>query len=174
MEFSFLLYQFELKSLKKNLFFCKSVNLTINLYKLETLYDNLIVEGLFLLEFFSGSKAFINHYKKNYKEFNIQLMNNINFKNFNYFFNILKIFYLPVLSRRNILFFRKDISLKNFNLIISNVNTLNFIPDIYFKWKKPIICSFTFRSMEYQRIVLYLHYIGFNFSISNNLLKSIN
>jgi hypothetical protein len=114
-------------------YFCKSVNVNVNLSKLHTLNDSTLIEALFLLEFFVGSKPFINYYKKNFKEINIQLMNHLTNKNLSYFFSLFKIFYLPILYRRNILINKNKLFFSNFNYTLDNINILSFVPDIFFK-----------------------------------------
>jgi hypothetical protein len=112
---------------------CKSINTNINLFKLPSITDSLILESLLLLEFFAGTKSYISYHKKNYKEINIQIANNLNKKNIIYILTIFKLFYLPILQRRNISIIQIQKSLFNFNYTISNINLIPFIPDTYFK-----------------------------------------
>lgn len=142
----------------------KKSNLNINLYKLPNITDNLILESLLLLEFFTGTKTHINHLKRNFKEVNIQVANNLNKKNLSYFFNLLKIFYLPILQRRNLQVTDDKIFSSNFNYTITNINLIPFIPDIYFKWNTPINCFFTFNYINKNEIKLILSYMGFFFT----------
>ncbi len=151
--------------------FYKSINLNINLYKLQTINDSTLIESLFLLEFFTGSKPFINYYKKNFKEINIQVMNHLYNKNLIYFFSLLKIFYLPILYRRNVVISKEKVSLSHFYFTINNVNILTFMPDLFFKWKIPVNCFFNLNVINKKEILLYLYYIGFNFVNSVKLLK---
>ncbi len=146
------------------LIFYKSVNININIFKLKSITHSIIIKSLYILEFCSGSKSFINYFKKNYKEMNIQLMIDLNIKNSKYFFDILKIFYLPILYRRNLLINKERIFLSNFNYTISNLNILTFLPDVYFRWDKSINCFFNFRKKNSKQILLYLYYFGFNFA----------
>lgn len=156
--------QFNLKLLKfDNLKLCKSINLCVNLFKVPNIVDNIILESLFLLEFFSGKKAHISHYKKNYKELNMQVANDLNQKNLTYILNIFKIFYLPILKRRNIQMEINSIITFNFNYKLSNINLIPFIPDLYFKWNKPLNLYFCFRKKENKEIILFLKFLGFFF-----------
>ncbi len=162
---SFQKNQLKIKLLEEtSISFCKSINLNVNLFKLHTINDSILLEGLFLLEFFTGSKTFISYFKKNFKEINIQIANDLNSKNIFYFFSLLKIFYLPILYRRSILVEKDKIFNSNFNYTISNVNILNFLPDIYFRWNKSINCFFNFNNKTLKHILLFLYYLGFNFN----------
>ena len=126
--------QLQLKLLDKNLSsFCKTIYINTNLFGMESLYDTTILEALFLLEYFTGSKPYISHYKKKFKEINIQIMNTLRKKNTKYFLDILKIFYLPILYRRNISVNSKQIFSSMFTFTITNINVLSFVPDIFFK-----------------------------------------
>jgi|KBSMisStaDraftv2_1062788.scaffolds.fasta_scaffold447546_1 hypothetical protein len=78
-----------------------SIQLHINLNKLKTLNDPLIFEGFFLLEFVSLIKSSITSNKKMYQQINIQISSLLKNNIILYFLLLLKIFYFPIIYRRN-------------------------------------------------------------------------
>lgn len=129
----FIEYQLRLKLLTRDSLKLKNLHLNMNLFKISNIIDNQILEGLFLLENFSGYKSYINYYKKSFKETNMQISNDLQKKNILYFIMLLQFFYLPVLQRRNIVIDSQKISTFVFNYTIENINLIPFVPDIYFK-----------------------------------------
>lgn len=125
--------QLRLKLLMKEPLNLKQIHLNMNLFKVSNIVDNQILEGLFLLENFSGYKSYISHYKKSFKEINIQISNDLQKKNIFYFLMLLQYFYLPILQRRNIVLELQKVSGYSFNYTITNLNLIPFVPDIYFK-----------------------------------------
>ena len=126
--------QLRLKFLKKNTKdLYKNINLNINLYKLNNINNIQLREGLCLLDFYSGKVSSTQAFKKSFKEINIQVYNTLLKKDLNYFLLILKIFYLPILNRRNLMISNNKFFFKSFNYTITNINLLPLIPDIYFK-----------------------------------------
>lgn len=114
-----------------NLF--NSIQLHINLNKLKSLNDPLIFEGFFLLEFISLIKSSITSHKKMYQQVNIQVSTLLKNNLILYFLLLLKIFYFPIIIRRNdVLKYNLD-SLNNYWLSLINVNIYPFLPDVFFK-----------------------------------------
>lgn len=96
--------QLRCKLLVKNFYsfnLLKSVRVQANLNKLKSFNEVLILEGLFLLEFLTSLKASITYHKKMYQEVNVQLSNILRKKYIFYFMYLLKIFYFPLILRRN-------------------------------------------------------------------------
>ena len=75
----------------------KTVRLNINLNKLKSFNEDIILESLFLLEFLTSLKSYISFYKRMYQEVHVQLSNTLRSPHFFYFFTILKMFYFPIL-----------------------------------------------------------------------------
>lgn len=110
-----------------------SIQLHINLNKLKSLNDPLIFEGFFLLEFISLIKSSITSHKKMYQQVNIQVSTLLKNNLILYFLLLLKIFYFPIIIRRNdVLKYNLD-SLNNYWLSLINVNIYPFLPDVFFK-----------------------------------------
>lgn len=164
MEYCFQKTQFELKSLtqihQKELF---KIDLNLNLLKISQLSDVVVLDGFYLLEFFSSNKPFFNKYKKSYKQVSLQLMNNVRKQSKSHFLNILKLFYFPALYRRSERFNYNQISQNNFSFTISNINLLPFIPDIYFKWMVPLNCNLNFKYLKSSILFIYLQFLGYVF-----------
>lgn len=137
------------------------VILNLDLHKLKSLNEDLILDGLLLLEFFTSLKANISNFKKMYQQINLQVRSVIRKSYLLYFISILKLFYFPVLIRRNTFLDTKTITKNIYILNILNVNIIPFIPDVYFKWDNLINCviNFNFENAEEQQ--LYLSYLGF-------------
>jgi len=110
-----------------------NIHSNINLFKLKSFNDDSLLESLFLLEFFSSLKSYISYHKKMFQEVNVQVANTIRNNSLVYFIYLIKIFYLPILYRRNFSFEHSKIINKSFNFNISNINLLPFLPDIFFK-----------------------------------------
>lgn len=125
--------QMQLKLLVKDPISIKSSILNINLFKISGLKNPLILESLLLLEFFSGSRTILKRLKKNYKEVNAQISGIIQPKNLDYFLSLLKVFYFPILQRRNVFIDSKCVQKRFIINSIENINFLPFIPDIFFK-----------------------------------------
>ena len=133
---SIIINQLRSKLLVKNLYslnFTKLIQLQLNLNKLKSFNDVVITEGLFLLEFLSSLKSSITHFKKMYQEVNVQLSVRLRDYTVFYFLFILKIFYFPVLLRRNESAVFNFDKFFNYYLTLNNINMLPFIPDIFFK-----------------------------------------
>jgi hypothetical protein len=78
-----------------------SIQLHINLNKLKTLNDPIIFESFFLLEFISLIKSSITSHKKMYQQINVQISTLLKNNLVIYLLLLLKIFYFPIISRRN-------------------------------------------------------------------------
>ncbi len=105
----------------------------VNLNKLKTFDDLLILEGLFVLEFLTKLRSSVTHSKKMYQEVNVKIANETRKYGLLYFLLLLKIFYFPVLIRRNEAIVSNFDKLSKFSLTLMNINILPFIPDIFFK-----------------------------------------
>lgn len=163
-EFSFIKSQFELKTLSKYYKnYLQKINLNLNLSKISNLSDIVVLDSLYLLEFFSSHKAFINKFKKSFKQVSLQLMNTLRVKSYNYLLIILKIFYFPILYRRNEKFYLNNFFLNNFNYTIKNINLLPFIFDIYYKWNISVNFTLNFISLNQNINAFFLELLGFKF-----------
>lgn len=128
--------QLRLKLLYNNTFSHKdnlSINLNTNLYKLKSFNDSILLEGLLLLEFFTSLKVQISYHKRIFQQVNVQIANSIRKGYTFYFITLLKLFYFPILYRRNLYFNKDKLSGFNFNFTLKEVNVFPFLPDIYFK-----------------------------------------
>ncbi len=135
-----------------------SIQLHINLNKLKTLNDPIIFESFFLLEFISLIKSSITSHKKMYQQINVQISTLLKNNLVIYLLLLLKIFYFPIISRRNdILKFNLD-NLHNYWLSLINLNIFPFLPDVFFKWNTPIVCFFNIRKSSYIKSTLLLKY----------------
>lgn len=151
--------QLRCKLLVKNFYsfnLLKSVRVQANLNKLKSFNEVLILEGLFLLEFLTSLKASITYHKKMYQEVNVQLSNILRKKYIFYFMYLLKIFYFPLILRRNESLSSNFDAASNWSLTVTNVTMLPFLPDIYFKWNTPINCFFQIGSKNINTSYLYL------------------
>lgn len=160
----------------------KKVQLNVNIVRMDSFSNYLIIESCSLLEFFSKQRASVNSFKQKYKSINIQLSIDLQIKNLFYFFNILKIFYLPGYKRQNVSFFLDQILFSKFIFSILNVNLIPFLPNTFFKWKLLLINIFFFNKNDLKEILLFLNYLGFYFLEEqdfylynlNNFIESIN
>lgn len=128
--------QLRTKLLYKNLFNIqrvKSIHLNCNLRKLRSHEDDSIIEGMFLLEFFTLLKSNINYYKRMYQEVSLQLMNIMRKSYSCYLLMLLKLFCFPLLIRRNITPKISFDKLSNYYLSISSINLIEFLPNIFYK-----------------------------------------
>jgi hypothetical protein len=135
-----------------------SVQLHINLNKLKSLNDPLIFESFFLLEFISLIKSSITSYKKMYQQVNIQISTLLKNNLVLYFLLLLKIFYFPIIIRRNDTLKYSLDNLNNYWLSLQNVNIYPFLPDVFFKWNTPIVCFFNVKKSSYIKTFLLLKY----------------
>lgn len=130
------LNQLRSKLYTKNLFsftLLKLVQLRLNLNKLKSFTSDIIIEGLFLLEFLGSLKSAVTYDKKLYQKVNVQLSVHLRDYFIFYFLFILNIFYFPVLLRRNESVVSNFDQFANHSLTLTNINMLPFIPDIFFK-----------------------------------------
>lgn len=128
--------QLRTKLLLKNLYnktSIKTTRLSVNFHKLKSFNDDLVLEGLFFLEFISGLKANISYYKKMYQEVNLQVSNILRKHYINYFFVLLRLFYFPLLIRRSLYLTESFDKVNNYYFTLTNINSFLFLPDIYFK-----------------------------------------
>jgi len=110
-----------------------SIQLKSNFRKLKSFNDDIVLEGLFLLEFLGSLKANVSYYKKMYQEVNLEVSSILRKQYIYYFLFILKLFYFPLLTRRNVLLKESFDSSYNYRFTLSDVNSFIFLPDVYFK-----------------------------------------
>ena len=111
----------------------KSIRLTSNFNKLKSFNDDIVLEGLFLLEFIGSLKANVNYYKKMYQEVSLQLANIIRDRYIYYFVVLMKLFYFPLLARSNVSMTQAFDVNNNYAFTVVNLNSFPVLPDIYFK-----------------------------------------
>ena len=139
----------------------KVSKLSINLTKLKSFNDDIILEGLFLLEFIGFLKANIGHHKKMYQEVSLQLLSLLRNNNFLNFLLLLKLFYFPLLIRRNLSLVESFDTSNNYAFTLTNLNSFPFLPDVFFKWSHPINCFLHFDSKTVANSRLFLQYWNF-------------
>mgnify|MGYP001085864404 CR=1 FL=1 len=128
--------QLRSKLLFKNLYdktSIKCARVSINLNKLRSFNDDLVLESLFLLEFIGGLKSNISYYKKMYQEVNLQVSSVLRSDYSFYFIMLLRLFYFPLLVRRNILLTESFDVNNNYYFTLTSINSFLALPDIYFK-----------------------------------------
>jgi len=156
--------QFRLKTIKLKLnLVIKKVELTANIRGLVSFSHYLVMESLNLLEFLANKRAAVNSFKQKYKTVNIQLKTDLQDDKLSYFFNIIKIFYLPAFKRQNFWFFLSQIFSSKFIFNIAHPTLIPFLPNTYFKWKCLINVVFFFNKSNAEEILLFLNYLGFYF-----------
>ena len=96
----FNIVQYRLKTIKLNIRI-KKVELSTNIRGMISFSHYLVMESLNLLEFLANKRAAVNSFKQKYKTVNIQLKTDLQDDKLSYFFNIIKIFYLPAFKRQN-------------------------------------------------------------------------
>jgi hypothetical protein len=111
----------------------KVSRLSVNFNKLRSFNDDMILEGLFLLEFLSSLKANVTYYKKMYQEVSLQIATILRRVNVFYFIILLKLFYIPLLIRRNVSLVESFDKTNNYFFTLTSINSFPFLPDIFFK-----------------------------------------
>ena len=111
----------------------KNARLIINFNKLKSFNDDIVLEGLFLLEFISSLKTNISYYKKMYQEVNLQITSILRRDYLFYFIILLRLFYFPLLVRRSIFLTEAFDKVNNYYFTLTNINSFLLLPDIYFK-----------------------------------------
>jgi hypothetical protein len=111
----------------------KTSRLNVNFHKLKSFNEDLVLEGLFFLEFIGGLKATISYYKRMYQEVNLQVSSVLRFNYMSYFLVLLKLFYFPLLNRRSLYLNEAFDKNNQYYFTITDVNSFLFLPDIYFK-----------------------------------------
>ena len=156
--------QLQSKLLLKNTYdkaLVKSTRLNVNFHKLRSFNDDLVLEGLFFLEFIGGLKSNISYYKKMYQEVNLQVSSVLRRSFVSYFLTLLKLFYFPLLNRRGLYLTEAFDTNNQYYFTITNVNSFLFLPDIYFKWNTPINCFVQLTKPDYNTNKLLLEYFNF-------------
>ena len=164
---SIIFNQMRTKLLKKHLnnnVSIRSNRLSLNLNKLRSFNDDVILEGLFLLEFLGLYRSNVTYYKKMYQEVSLQLANIIRDRFVYYFVLLMKLFYFPLLARRNVSMTQAFDINNNYAFTVVNLNSFPALPDIYFKWNTPVNCFFNMQSKSKNHSTLFLQY--WNFPIS--------
>lgn len=139
----------------------QSSRLSVNFNKLKSFNDDIILEGLFLLEFLSSLKANVTYYKKMYQEVSLQIATILRRTNIYYFIVLLKLFYFPLLIRRNVSLVESFDKTNNYSFTLTSVNSFPFLPDVFFKWNIPINCFLNFDSNSKNDSRLFLQYWNF-------------
>lgn len=116
----------------------KSITLSTNLYRLSTFDDPVILETLYALELLTNLKPCVKFYRKMYQEVNLQLSVVLRNNNLFYFLYLLKVFYFPILKRRNETLSSSIDKFGNYSISLKNINLLPLFPDIYYKWNYTI------------------------------------
>lgn len=116
-----------------NLPHIKTTRVSVNFTRLKSFNDDIVLEGLFLLEFITFLKANISHHKRMYQEVNLQILSILRNKNVFNFLLLLKIFYFPLLNRRNLFLVESFDKVNNYAFTLTNLNFFPFLPDIFFK-----------------------------------------
>ena len=111
----------------------KLTQLYINLNNLKSFNETNILEGLLLLEFATSVKSAISSFKKMYQQVNVQLAVKLRKYYIFYFLFLLKVFYFPIIKRRNDIVNHNFSKSLTFSITIDNVNILPFLPDVFFK-----------------------------------------
>jgi ribosomal protein L5 len=141
--------------LTKNL---NRVTLSLDLYKLKSFNEDIILENLLLVEFISNLKTAIKRYKKGYQNSNVLLNVTLRKKAIIYYLNILKNFYFPLLHRRSLKNKLLFDSTYNSSFLMKNINEIPFLPEIYFKFENKIKVSFFLYSNSIQKSNLLISY----------------
>ena len=152
--------QLRLKLLYKSKFKEKKINiaLAVNLNAIKSYVDNNISENLFFLEFVTSIKGMIKNYKKNYHNMNVYIIYSLRKEHMYFFMNLLKMFYFPIIKRRNDnLLFYYDPSY-NISFYISTLKDMPFMSNIYYNYDNPIIVHFYFNSNIKDKSLLLLNY----------------
>lgn len=160
--------QLKSKLLYKNVYSynnIKSIIVNVNLFKLKSFNDDVILETSFLIEYLTSLKSFINFYKRMYQEVNLQIASNLRGTYIFYFLFLLKIFYFPILRRRNLVLPDSFDTALNYSFTLNSINTFSFVPDIYFKWNNSINISLKLLTYNKNKSKLLLTYWNFPFSI---------
>ena len=139
----------------------KNARLIINFNKLKSFNDDIVLEGLFLLEFISSLKTNISYYKKMYQEVNLQITSILRNEYFFYFIILLRLFYFPLLVRRSIFLTEAYNKANNYYFTLTNINSFLLLPDIYFKWNTPINCFLDLNTKYKKTSKLLLQYLNF-------------
>ena len=139
----------------------KEARLTLNFNKLKSFNDDIVLEGLFLLEFISSLKTNISYYKKMYQEVNLQVTSIVRREYLFYFITLLKLFYFPLLVRRGIFLTEAFDKVDNYYFTLTNINSFLLLPDVYFKWNTPINCFLNFNTKNKESTKLLLNYYNF-------------
>lgn len=142
-----------------------SINLSVNLNTLKSYSDNNISENLFFLEFITSIKGIIKNYKKSYHNLTVNISYNLRKKYIYFFINLLRMFYFPIIKRRNNnLSFYYDPSY-NISFYMYNLKDMPFMPNIYYNYDNPIIVNFFFNSKEKKKSIVLLNYYTSLYSI---------
>ena len=99
-----------------------------------------------------------------YQEVSLQLANIIRDRSIYYFVVLMKLFYFPLLARRNVSMTQAFDKNNNYAFTLVNLNSFPALPDIYFKWNTPVNCFFNMKAKKGIYSKLFLQY--WNFPIS--------
>ncbi len=109
------------------------ITLATNLNRLTTYNDPIILETLYLVELLTNLKPAVTFYRKTYQEVSLQITTVLRKFNIFYFLLICKIFYFPLLKRRNETLSSSSDERGNSTVSLKMVNLLPVFPDLYYK-----------------------------------------
>ncbi len=118
------------------------MRLSTTLNRLTSSNDPIILETFYLLELLTNLKPGLTFYRKNYQEVNIQMTSILRDSNIFYFLYIFKVFYFPILKRRNENISASFDKLGNATISVKMVNLLPIFPDLYYKWNYTLTLFF--------------------------------
>jgi hypothetical protein len=154
------LNQLRLKLLYKNIRAKKILNIILSAHinKIKSYHDTQILENLLFLEFLSSLKAIVKSHKKNYQSLDVQLQSFIRINYINFFMNIMKLFYVPLLKRRGgRLNYAFDQS-KNTFFRLEHIKHLPLIPETFLRYNNTMFVSFYLKSLSRSESLLLLNY----------------
>ena len=152
--------QLRLKLLSKAIYQSKLINLSLgtSIINIRSFRNKTILENLLFLEFLSFLRGNIRAYKKSYQSPRVELLSIIKEKATSQFLTLLKIFYVPLLKRRNSKPYYATDASNNIFFELSFIKELPFIPEIYFRHKNPVIASFYLKKKIKKESILLLNY----------------
>lgn len=162
--------QCRLKFLKKNIYYLtgfKSLTLNTSYPKLESLKNTLILETFYYFRLISNKKSYISFFKKKYKEVDLSISLDILYKNADYFFLLLILYFLPLILQKETLFKTKFLHKKNLTIILNSYNFYPFIPNIFYAYTKKLLLKIIFLNDTLSENKLILSY----YKINSHLMK---
>lgn len=161
-----LLFQLKNKLLEKNINSANKISYCISLIDIfninKKIKSSIILKLLLLLELLFGNKSFINIYIIKYAKLRLQLYLKILNKNFFFLFFIIKLFYIPLLIRRNIFLLKNSYDISgNYWFTIKYINIFPFMFNLYIFLKKNIKIGIFLNSKKKNNNKLLLESLNF-------------